>query len=135
MKFIFPDSVLVECLLRMADNSYHFHLYINNLTPTLATVLGDLTEANSGHGYSVLTVARADFTTTGVTAHLGTIIAAPISWTFSAGGTDVVYGVYVTDTTNAKLIMVAELDTSVNTSAGATVSVVPIFGDEAIFSS
>lgn len=133
MQQILPDAGLTEFLLRFTRDDLHYHLFSNNYTIVKGTTLGDLTELSGPSGYAVLTVVEADFTTAGVTGHIGSIQGAPISWTLGAYSITV-YGYYITDTANAKLLGAANFDTPYNlASFGATIPVVPIFGDSSLY--
>lgn len=130
MNLIFPDACLVALLQRIANGDFHFHLFGNNHTPSPTTVLGDLTELGSGTGYAIQTVAAADFTLTGVTAHVGSITAADISFGPWSSGADVAYGYYITDTTNTILLAVARFDGApLPAGTGNVIVVTPKLGD------
>lgn len=137
MHQIHPDSSLVPLLERMVASDLHYHLYTNNVTPDRDTELGDLTEMGGGTGYSIITVDAADFTLTGVSAHKGFLIAAPITFVIGVTGSPTdVYGYYVTDTGNAELLAVARFDDApIDITAGANIPVVPVMGDSSQFAS
>jgi hypothetical protein len=106
------------------------HLYSNNFTPLVTSVLGDFTECTFA-GY-----AAQDIITWGaaaVAAHIGKITAAPNVFTRSTtGAAQNVYGYYVTDAANAVLEW-GELDPAgprVVTSAGDSVTVTAVMQDQ-----
>ena len=108
MDQIHPDVSLIPILERIVADDFRYHLFENNVVPDRDTELADLTEVGSG-GYASIVVAAADFTLSGVTGHLGSLAAAPISWTPS--GTDwTIYGYYITDSANTLLLGVARFD-------------------------
>jgi len=137
MHQIHPDTSLVAILRRIATGDLHYHLYRNDVTPDRDTELGDLTEMGAGTGYAVITVEEADFTTEGVSAHKGTIIAPPVTFEIGAGsGIDDIYGYFVTDDTDALLIACGRFDDApIDITAGADIPVTPILGDSSQFSS
>lgn len=93
----------------MVGSSVNYHLYTNNVTPTLATVLGDFTEA-AWAGYAEINVPVADFTLTGVSAHIGSITALPIAFLNGTVSPVTVYGYYITDSTDTFLVGCARFD-------------------------
>jgi hypothetical protein len=129
MNLLFPDSGLVEQLKRVLTGSVHYHLYTNNLTPTLATVLGDFTEA-AWTSYAVATRTWTDFATNGVAAHNGYALATPIAFLNTSGATVNPYGYYVTDTGDAILLACARFDGPPSPIVnGGSLLVVPTWGD------
>ena len=119
MNQIHPNISLVPLLQRMAVGDLHYHLFtLPNTEPTLAAVLADFTE-EAGTGYAVVTVALADFTTTGVAGNQGYIIAGNIAFTPGAATTFTDYGYYITDDTDAILLAFGFFD------AGPIVTVNP----------
>ncbi len=132
MQQVLPDSGLVDFLLRVANGDLHYHLFSNNVSITKSTVLGGLTEVSGPSGYATILVAAGDFSLTGVTGHIGSIQGAPISWTLGADASHV-YGYYITDTGNTKLLGAANFDTPYDLAAGAVIPVVPILGDSSLF--
>ena len=134
---IHPDASLIPLAKRIANGDLHYHLFSNSLTPDETTVLGDFTEYASGTGYSVQTVASADFTSEGVAAHIGTLMASPIAWTITPDGSNPdCYGYYVTDTSNTYLLACGRFDDSpIVLTGGGVVSVTPVIADQSRFTS
>jgi hypothetical protein len=129
MNQIYPDQGLVELLTRLVTPSVHYHLFTNNIIPDLSTTLGALVEA-AWAGYAVVTVLPGAFTIGTVTAHVGTIIAAPISFFNTSGGDVTPYGYYVTDAGNTKLYAITLFSGApITIPDGGSQQVVPIFGD------
>lgn len=130
MKQIYVDAGLLFWLSRMVDPSLVFHLYVNNVAPTKATVLGDFTEA-SWTNYASISVGAASFVLNSVSAgHIGTTIAAPISFAESGAGTDTAYGYYITEPTFGNLLAAGIFDGAPITKAlGDLFMIVPIVGD------
>lgn len=129
MDLLFPDNGLVNQLSRILTPGVHFHLFTNNVVPTLSTTLAGLTEA-AWTGYAVVSQAWSDFTINGVAAHSGYAIAPPIIFTNGTGAPVTAYGYYVTDNADAILLAVALFDAPPQTIAPAgTLSVVPTWGD------
>lgn len=116
MHQIYPDNGLLSWLTRMMSADVNYHLFTNDVTPTRDTVLGDLTEA-AFSGYAVHTVTLADFTLSGVTGHVGTMIGAPFSFTNESGGPVNAYGYYITNTANTVLLGIARFDSAPVTKA------------------
>lgn len=129
MNLLFPDEGLVMQLNRILTASVKYHLYTNNLTPTLATVLADLTEA-AWTSYAAITQTWTDYTINGVAAHSGYALAPPIVFTNGSGSTVNPYGYYVTDTGVTKLLAIARFDGAPSPIVAAgTLSVIPTWGD------
>lgn len=128
MDLLFPDTGLVYQMSAVLTNKVNYHLYTNNYTPTLSTVLGDLTEA-AWSGYAAITQQFSDFTLNGVAAHNGYAIAPPITFANSSGVSQTAYGYYVTDHSNATLLAVALFDTPLVLPTGVGGNVTPVWGD------
>lgn len=109
MRQIYPDNGLVQQLLRIAAGQLVFRLFNNPATIDPDLGLGGLTEATFT-GYAPVTLDDTDFTTVGVTAHVGFILAPPISFLNSSGGSISCYGYYVTDVGPTQLLAVALFD-------------------------
>lgn len=128
MNQLYPDQGLVVLLQRMVTADLSYRLFVNNITPGLGTNFATLTEETTG-GYTPITVSSAAFTTTGVTGHIGTLLAAPISWT-PAGAAWTTYGYFVTDVGGSLLLAVARFDGApVSTPSGGTLALTPKFSD------
>jgi hypothetical protein len=80
------------------------HLFKNNVTPSEATVLADLTEATFP-GYAAASIDFTDATISGPVLNVYTLSPPGITFTRAAGaGGEDVYGYYVTDHLNAQLL-------------------------------
>lgn len=129
MHQIYPDQGLVDLLTRMATASLQYHLYTNAATINRDTVLADLTEM-AITGYAAVTVAAASFTLSGVASHIGSLLAAPISFNNASGSPADAYGYYVTAAGGTHLLAVAQFDSAPVTKAdGESWLVTPIIGD------
>lgn len=135
MNQIYPDAGLIILATRMVTPSWRYHLFTNNITPDRDTVLGGLTEMAIA-GYAAVTVPLASFTLSGVTGHVATLLAAPISFLNSSGGAANAYGYYVTDAANAVLFAVARFNPApISKADGESWLVTPILGDLSVLSS
>jgi hypothetical protein len=129
MNLLFPDQGLVEQISRILTAGVKYHLYTNNLTPTLATALVNLTEAG-WTGYAAVTLDFTNFTINGVAGNSGYALASPITFTNSTGSTVNPYGYYVTDTAVTKLLAIARFDGAPSPIlAAGSLNVVPVWGD------
>lgn len=129
MDLLFPDVGLVFQLQQILTPRVHYHLFSNVYVPTLNTTLSDLTEA-SFSGYAPQPAPVSAFTITGVSGHQGYAIAPPVTFTNSSGGSENVYGYYVTDVSDAILLAVALFDGApISIAAGGTQTVLPTWGD------
>jgi hypothetical protein len=129
MNQIYPDAGLLQWMGRMVVGDFHYHLYTNNVVPDKSTTLGVLTEATWA-GYAVITVTAAAFTLSGITGHIGSLLAAPISFTNTSGMSQTAYGYYVTDTADSILFAVALFDSPpVTILNGGVQLATPIIGD------
>lgn len=135
MHQIHPDSTLVPMLQRIVSNGIVYGLYTNNVTPSLATVLGDLTEMASTAGYARVTVTGASYSITGVISNKALVQGSPISFVLTATGSSI-YGYFMLDGTTGNLVGVARFDTApISLAGGATITVLPVLGDSSLFSS
>jgi len=134
MTLVLQDGGLTRKLedLRAAWNStaLKMHLYSNNFTPLVTSVVGDFTECTFS-GYSSQNIVT--WGAASVASHIGKIQAAPITFTRStSGASQNVYGYYVTDAAGTVLEW-AELDPSgprVLTNAGDSVTITPVMQDQ-----
>jgi hypothetical protein len=105
-------------------------LYKNNLTPTTATVLGDLVECDFA-GY--VNQEMTGWSVTGVSGHVVSVAADSKTFTrTSTGAAQSVYGYYVTDLASA-LLLWCERDSLAPRdliAAGDTYTVVPAMTDQ-----
>lgn len=132
MTTVYPDGSLVGILLRIVNagvGGVTFRLYTNDVTPGSATVLGDFTEA-AFTGYAAQTLDETDFVITSVSGGIGSIVANIINFLNSSGGTQQIYGYYVTDSGNTKLISATRFDSApVNLANGSSQPVLPTLSD------
>ncbi len=85
-------------------------LFVNNITPSDASVIGDFTEAAAGFpGYAAITLSAATWGAVTVTAHVAqSFYGSTPTFTRSSTGTPQnVYGWYVTDAGNTKVYAAA----------------------------
>lgn len=105
MAGIWADQGVQDELDAMKGNSplstAKLRLYKNNVTPTNATVLADLTEADFS-GYAAQTLVWG---ASSITAHIAEAAAATLSFTISSG-TQNIYGWYVTNSAGTRLLSV-----------------------------
>jgi hypothetical protein len=133
MRQLYPDAGLVEQLRRIATGGLRFHLFVNNYTPALDANFGSIVEA-SFTGYAPVDLDETDFTASGVTGHVGFMLAAPISFLNSSGAPVDAYGYYVSDTGDAQFLAIARFDLAPITKAdGESFIVVPTWADFSAF--
>lgn len=105
---------LLEYMIKRAISGvlpWELRLFKNDLTPTPATVLADLTEANFG-GYSRLTMTRATWTTPTVVsgcAHSNWDTVATV-WDVTAGPSQTIYGYAYVDASLGVLRFIQRFD-------------------------
>lgn len=129
MDLLFPDQGLVYQLRQILTAGVKYHLYTNNVTPTLSTTLAALTEAAWG-GYVALSQSWTNYTINGFTGHAGYALAPPITFFNTSGAPVTAYGYYVTDNANALLLAVARFDSApITIPDGQSWNVVPTWGD------
>ena len=108
--------------------NYVWHLYKNNYTPVVTSVLGDFTEADFDGYKSGLTVTS--WTAAAISSSHAVSTGNVLTWTKAAGATsNNIYGVYVSDS-GGKTLCYAERDPSAPVSmsvTGATYSYTPSF--------
>ena len=137
MRQIYPDEGLLYWLQQMIVTSIKVHIFTNNLTPDRDTVLADMTEGSwTGYPTGGVQVNAADFTLQSVAGHVGSVLAAPVSFPNGSGGSVSGYGYYVTDSTVTKLLAVARFDSAPEVvDDGDSFLVIPIISDFSQFSS
>lgn len=98
-------------------------LFKNDVTPTVSTVLGDLTESTET-GYAAVTLLGGSWTIT-TTSLITTAAYAKQTFTFDVAAT--VYGYYITATTGGELLAVERFSDGPKTlpSDGGNVGVTP----------
>jgi len=135
MHQIYPDDGLLEFLDRAIVGGFLYHLFTNDITPSRGTIIDDFDEADYS-GYAAVGVAAAAFTLEGIAAHIGSKIAAPISFTNTSGGDYAVYGYYVTNADDDTLLMAARFDDApVTQEAGESWVIIPTISDYSQFNS
>lgn len=135
MHQIYPDTGLTFLLGRLVTGSLRYHLFTNAVTVDRSSILGSFTEQSGGTGYAVVDVLAGDFTSSGVTAHIGSLVAPPISFT-PAGASWTLYGYYVTDVANTTLLFAANFDGApITVPDGTPLLITPIVGDFSRYSS
>lgn len=137
MDQLYPDEGLIYMLEKIADaegSGLYWRLYENNVTPTLATTVADLTLSSTSWGR--IQVDVSSFTLEQVTSHVGTIQAPNITFTNSTGSSKTVYGYALLNPAEDMLIGVARFDDAPRVIPnGSTTSVTPIIGDKSDLSS
>jgi hypothetical protein len=129
MDLLFPDQGLVYQLQQILTAGVKYHLFSNNYTPTLDTLLSNLVEA-SWSGYTAVSLTWSSYSINGVSSHSGFALASPISFGNSSGSSQNAYGYYVTDSGNTLLLAVARFDAPpVVIPNGGTATVIPVWGD------
>lgn len=133
MQDIYADEGLVESLLRIAQGTVRYHLFVNDITPTRDTELADLVEA-AWTGYTSFDLDETDFTSTGVAGHTGYMQADPLAFENADGGDVDAFGYYVTDASETLLFKAARFDAAPITKPDGDFFVVtPTWGDFSLF--
>jgi len=105
MALVVPNEAEVTLLEKMLNQNQTanllLRLYNNNLTPNALTSYTDITECTTT-GYAAITITNSNWAVaTPVGANYAEAGYAEQNFTFSAGGSaTLVYGYYVTDTSN-----------------------------------
>lgn len=127
MDQIYPDQCLIDAVQRWIGAGKSFHLFTNNVTPTLDTTLSMLTEA-SWTGYNPVTVLFASWGLYNVSAHLGSGQGPPCLFVNGTVSPVVTYGYFIIDITSSLLAGIARFDAApVSIGAGDSFPVVPIY--------
>jgi hypothetical protein len=110
MTIIIPNASEVDLLKFMlgvaSPSNQIIGLFVNNVTPDDTFVLAGLTEMST-LGYASKSLTMASWTVSAGTAgNPATATYATQTWTFTAGTLVNVYGYFVKDTTNGRLIWV-----------------------------
>jgi hypothetical protein len=93
---IYPDATLLAMLQDIVTTGgIDYHLFTNNVTPDLTFTLTSFVEAAWG-GYAIQNVLPAAFTIQSVSGHVGTLIAAPVTFVNTSGSTQNAYGYFIT---------------------------------------
>ena len=109
MDLIFPDSGLVWALLEIVGDGLVYHLFTNDVSPSLEDDVSTYTEANWS-GYSPITVVQDDFVIQQVEQHVGGIQAGQIAFYNTSNDAVDVWGYFVTDPTSTYLLASAAFD-------------------------
>ena len=124
---IFPDATLVPSLLRLVGANLYYWPFISPTSLSLANVLADFSLSTS----TGFTVPVANFTLTGVSAHVGKITAPDQAIVNSSGSSADMYGYFVTDaiaggSPSGNLVMCALFDGApITLPNGGTYNVTP----------
>jgi len=131
MKQLYPDGGLVEIARAIAGPTGHgnyWRLFTNNYTPSLTSILADLTLA--ADTWAEAQLDQDAFILEQVAVHVGSIQAANIVFTNTTGGTISVYGYAILNEAKTKLLAIARFDDAPRAILnGGTCQVVPIYGD------
>lgn len=109
MDQIYPDDGLETILTSVVAGGIDIHLFVNDLVPTLDSVLFDFTEA-AWSGYVPITVPAVDFIFQAIAAHVAQLTAAPIFFTNTSGVDQQVYGYYATTPGGGNVLWAARFD-------------------------
>lgn len=92
-------AILKKAFKNVGDLELTARAFVNDFTPTTASVAGNFIEA-SGGGYAAIALNAADYTVE-IVGDIATMTHAPIVFTFTGGLTDAasIYGCYITDST------------------------------------
>lgn len=132
MNQIYPDASLVPNLRRLANGDLHYNLTTTAGPYSRSTTLSSL---HAGYAGGPLLVLAADFTLSGVAAHLGSLTALDIALPNDMGIAIDAAGYYVTDVTDTFLVCCAAFDAPVHMLAGDTINITPKLGDSSRFAS
>jgi len=128
MESIYPDAGLAPLNLAMVAGDQTWRLFTNNVTPTRATILGDLVEAAWG-GYAPVTVTLAEWLDQGVAGHVAILLHPPITFLNSSGSAKSAYGYFCLDV-DGNLVQVTRFDSAPQTKPdGDSFIVLPTWGD------
>lgn len=129
MDVIFPDVGLVQILLNAVGDGLTYHLFDNDVSPSLEDTLATYHQANWS-GYAPQTVVQSDFFISEVVAHLGGIEAGPLNFLNTSPANVTVYGYYVTDVTTGTLVAAARFDLApITIPVGGGYAITPQLGD------
>lgn len=126
---VYPDEALLEIQDLMLSEDLILHLFINNVTPSFATILANLTDATF-IGYSPRTLAPADWISKGIYGHHGYALATPIPFVNGEAVPTSCYGYFLTNALGTKLRQAVRFDSApVTKLAGGTFLIFPTWGD------
>ncbi len=135
MHQIYPDEGLIQLLQRLVTASVRYHLFVNNVTIDRGTVHGVMTEQGGGSGYVAVDVVAGAWTASGITSHIGSLVAPPISFT-PVGASWTLYGYFVTDSGLSDILWAANFDGApITVPDGTPLLITPIVGDFSRYSS
>lgn len=127
------ETELLDKMIKRSEEDYYLKLFKNNVVPTLATVIGDLTEADFTN-YVAKSLTRAGWNAAIKIAPVAPCIndeAASIygteqSWTCGVAG-NTVYGYYITGATSGKLLWLERFGTARILTDGDILRITPKF--------
>lgn len=131
MPLVTPDEglpILLALLLKdaaMPGTAWKLTIFVNNLTPTQATVFADMTVATFT-GFSEVTIARGTWVSPTVSSHKGvtTYGSTPTQWTLTATP-QTVYGYAIYDPATSKILWIERFASSVALIVGSIIGVLP----------
>jgi len=99
------------------------HLYTNDPTIGVGTVIANITEATAA-GYNPITLVGTGWTTT-TPANLGTAVYSEVTFTFTTAVS--IYGYYVTSTNSSTLLWLEKFSSAPFTlpTGGGTIGITP----------
>lgn len=131
MALIVPDAAELICLKNIlnhtAPQDFYLKLFSNNLTPTSATVVGDITETTGG-GYAHKSLTGTSWTvgTNASNEAEATYAAQTFTFTGTVGGTGIVYGYYYVQQSSGLLIAIERFASAFTpTNSGDAVTFTP----------
>jgi hypothetical protein len=125
---IFPDTGLLYLARQAVGTGLIYDLYMNDYTPGLDSNLGNFVRGNWS-GYIPQFVPMAAWTVSLISAHVGSLSAAPIPFTNPSIGPVQVYGYFVKDASNTVLVAAARFDLApITIPVGNVFTVVPLIG-------
>jgi hypothetical protein len=131
MAGIYPDEGLrkvAELITGFSANgNLTMRLFVNNITPGAATVKADFTECTLT-GYTSKTLNTSNWTF-GISSSVETASYPQQNWVFTASG-QTIYGYYVTDPTDAKVVWCERIASPYAVpSGGGSIQITPTISD------
>lgn len=135
MHQIYPDAALVPILQRIVAADVKIQIFVNDVTPSLATELEDF-DLPAFDNSGPIAVAGGAFSFSGVTAHVATAMALPISIENEDAVSHDAYGYVVMDATGTIILACARFDSApVTKAAGESWIITPVIGSFSAFAS